>query len=56
MEFLAKDNEDHKVVVQHMTLVLLLLLSIHFYMIQWMESINYHSHSYFPDNKPENKT
>jgi hypothetical protein len=53
MEFPAIDNEDHKVVLQHMHCLLLLLLSNHFYLIQLMEATEYHSSNYFQDNKPE---
>ncbi len=53
MGFLAKDNEDHTVVVQHMNCLLLLLLSNHFYLKLLMEPIKYHSNNYFLDNKPE---
>ena len=55
MEFLAIDNEDHKVVFQHMNLVLLMLLLNHFYLKQLMEPIKYHLNIDFLDNKPKNK-
>ncbi len=56
MGFLAIDNEDHTIVFQHMSSLLLMLLSNRFYLIQLMEPIEYHSYSYFLDNKPKKKT
>ncbi len=49
----AKDNEDHTIVGQHMICLLLLLLSIHFYLKQLMEPTEYHSHKEFRGNKPK---
>ncbi len=40
MVLFAKDNEDHKVVFQHMNLVLLMLLLNHFYLRQLLESMD----------------
>ena len=54
MEFPAKDNEDHKVVFQHMNLVLLMLLLNHFYRKQLMQPIKHHLNIEFLDSKPEN--
>jgi hypothetical protein len=52
MEFHAKDNEDHKVVVQHMNCLLLMLLLNHLYLKQLMEPINYHLNIDCLYNKP----
>ncbi len=41
MEFLAKDNEDHKVVFQYMNCLPLMLLLNHFYLIHLMEAMHY---------------
>ncbi len=56
MKFLIKDNEDHKVVVQHMNCLLLLLLSNHFYLKQSLEPIKYHLYIGYLHNRPEFKT
>jgi hypothetical protein len=55
MEFLARDNEDHTIAVQHMYCLLLLLLSNHSYLLQVMEPIMYHLSNYFLDSKPGKK-
>ena len=51
MEFLATNSEYHTVVFQHMKFRLLALLSNHFYLIQWLEPIKYHSDIDFLDNR-----
>jgi hypothetical protein len=53
MGLFAKDNEDHKVVFQHMKLVLLMLLSLHFYLKQVMESMENLANIDLQYNKPE---
>jgi hypothetical protein len=55
MVFLAKDNEYHKVDVQYMNYLLLLLLSNHFYLKQLMEPIYNHLNIDLLDNKPKTK-
>jgi hypothetical protein len=55
MEFLSKDNENHKVVFQHMNRLPLLLLSSQFYLTQLMRPIKNHSNKDFLDSKPENE-
>jgi hypothetical protein len=55
MGSLAKDNEYHKVVDQHMNDVLRSLLSSHFYLIYLMEPTNNHSNIDYLYNKPKQK-
>jgi hypothetical protein len=52
MVYHAINNEHHRVVFQHMYLVLLKLLLNHFYLKQSMESIHYHLNIDFLDNIP----
>ena len=55
-EFLAIGNEDHTVVFQHIPLALLMLLSIHFYLMQVLGSMENALDIEFHCNKPGNKT
>ena len=55
MVFLAKDNEHHKVVVQHMNSILFMLLLTHFYSKLLLEPIYHPLNNSFLDNKPENQ-
>jgi hypothetical protein len=55
MEFLAKDNEDRKVLGKRMNRLLLILLLNRLYSKQVLEPITYRPHIDFLDNKPENQ-
>jgi hypothetical protein len=55
MEFLAIDNEDHRVVCQHMHLVLLPLLLNHFYLQQLLKSMDYNRDIELDHNIPKIK-